>query len=411
MIGEFFTKTIKTVDLIIFVIPASLPRLTDAQKWIFGKVLEIFGKDIKENIVLALTFADGKKPPVLSAIESANVPYIAEYRFNNSAIYSENSGDETSFTRMFWKLGIKGFADLFAKLPSVKTKSLVLTREVIGERRKLETVVQGLRPQIDVGLGKLETARNVIDQVKHSRKLINENKNFNISMDEPHTEKRDLPVGQHTTTCLTCNRTCHANCAYANNSDKRSCSAMRADGHCAVCPQNCWWDVHANVAYEYIYSVKKKTVRSETLFAQYTKATSDKTKFQQVLEGLINEFVSLQQNILDQMGVVYQCLNRLREIALVDSPLSVADYIQQLILSEQAEKKAGWESRVASLHEFKKQQQFLKDLGQPGFDPFKKQKEELTKMLSQVLDETPTTTTPSSSQSSSSGWFGWLLGR
>ena len=70
-----------------------------------------------------LTFCDGKEPEAIKALKKEGsildkiIPHIKGnlyYKFNNSAIYSDDINDE--FTQMFWKLGMKSFKDFFKHL-------------------------------------------------------------------------------------------------------------------------------------------------------------------------------------------------------------------------------------------------------------------------------------------------------
>ncbi|XP_016115442.1 uncharacterized protein [Sinocyclocheilus grahami] len=62
------------IDAVCLVVQASLVRLSANQKYIFDSVLSIFGKDIAENIIFLVTFADGKHVPALEAIKAADLP-------------------------------------------------------------------------------------------------------------------------------------------------------------------------------------------------------------------------------------------------------------------------------------------------------------------------------------------------
>jgi hypothetical protein len=41
-----------------------------------------------------VTFADGQKPPVMSAIEGAKIPHSGFFKFNNSALFAETNDDD-----------------------------------------------------------------------------------------------------------------------------------------------------------------------------------------------------------------------------------------------------------------------------------------------------------------------------
>ena len=138
-----------------FVTQAPLARLTPTQQYVFDAILSVFGKDVADNIFLMITFADGKKPPVVDAVKAANVPYQAFFKFNNSALFASKFEDD-EFDNMFWKMGTNSFKEFFRQFSTAKTQSLQQTREVIQEREKLETIIQGLQPQIKAGLNKID---------------------------------------------------------------------------------------------------------------------------------------------------------------------------------------------------------------------------------------------------------------
>ena len=49
---------------------------------------------------------------------------------------------------MFWKMGLKSFKSFFANFTKVESVSLLLTREVLEERQKLEANIQGLQTKV-----------------------------------------------------------------------------------------------------------------------------------------------------------------------------------------------------------------------------------------------------------------------
>lgn len=120
------------IDAICFIAQAGNPRLTPTQKFVFDRILAMFGKDIKKNILVLFTFADGQKPQALSAMREAGILENESnfFKFNNSALYVANSGeeDEDNFYRLFWRMGFKSFEKFFHELAVMEPKSLVLTK-------------------------------------------------------------------------------------------------------------------------------------------------------------------------------------------------------------------------------------------------------------------------------------------
>ncbi|XP_062910819.1 uncharacterized protein LOC134349826 isoform X2 [Mobula hypostoma] len=216
-IREFFTSPqgIDQIDAMCFVAQASLARLTQTQKYVFDSILSIFGKDIAENIQILVTFADGKRPPVLETLKVAEVPCPKDkngvpvhFKFNNSVIFaqcpapgnatnkrSDDSGeeeDDDNFDAMFWKMGTNSMKKFFRALNTMEPRSLVLTEEVLRERKQLEAAMKGLQDQIQVGLTKLEELKKTKQVLEKHQNKLDENKDFEFEVDVTHTKKEDL---------------------------------------------------------------------------------------------------------------------------------------------------------------------------------------------------------------------------
>ena len=140
-IADTFMNKLNTINAICFVAQSSNARLTINQKYIFTSILDLFGKDVQENFVAMLTFCDGKEPRIIDALQEKGsifdkiIPHIKGnwyYKFNNSAIYSDDINDE--FTQMFWKLGMKSFQGFIDQLIKIPRKSLTQSKEVLKER-------------------------------------------------------------------------------------------------------------------------------------------------------------------------------------------------------------------------------------------------------------------------------------
>ncbi len=55
---------------------------------------------------MMVTFADGQKPPVITAVEEAKIPHSAFFKFNNSALFADIEGGDDNIDKMFWRMGI-----------------------------------------------------------------------------------------------------------------------------------------------------------------------------------------------------------------------------------------------------------------------------------------------------------------
>ncbi|XP_048825996.1 uncharacterized protein LOC125704467 isoform X2 [Brienomyrus brachyistius] len=378
-IRTFFTSDsgISAIDAVCFVTQASLARLTPAQKYVFDSILSIFGKDIADNIQMLVTFADGQKPPVLEAINMSGVPcpktkngIPVHFKFNNSALFADNSNSVNSddeneedgddnFDKMFWRMGVKSMKKFFVSLTcmkTVKTKSLRLTTEVLKERKKLETAVTGLQPQIRAGLAKLDEIKRTQQIIQEHEAEINTNKNFEFEVEVTKPVQVSIKgSGQYITNCQQCFVTCHYPCTISDDKDKARCAAMNSKGNCTVCAGKCRWYVHFNQKYRWEYKKVKERRTSEELKAKYEQAFGKKISAEEIIKTQEEEIQYLQDIVLQLMETSQRCLARLQEIALKPNPLSTPEYIDLLIKSEKAEAKPGFLQRIQSLEAMKEQ--------------------------------------------------------
>lgn len=364
-IRKFFTTQkngIDHLDGIGFVVKNSDTRLEGSKKYIFDKILSIFGKDIENNIFMMVNFADGERPPVVDTLQKAGIKYSDLFTFNNSALFSKNDNPQDRSYRvgkMFWDLGFESFTSFFSEFEKLQSVSLIITREVLNERKHLETVVDGLLPQIQRAqneLNRLLQIENIVDQHKVE---VNANKNFTQTITVPKSRRENTRTGQYVTNCRNCNHTCHKNCAFNDDSDKFCCSAMKYAGnaekaYCGVCPGRCSWRSHVNNDFYYESYEEVEVITLKDLKDKFDTASANKTQAERILEGVNRDLEKECEKILTMTRQVQKSLYRLDEIALKPNPLTELDYYDLQIESLKSEKKLGWEERVAFYKEARK---------------------------------------------------------
>ncbi|XP_072331283.1 uncharacterized protein [Scyliorhinus torazame] len=394
-IREFFTSPegVDHIDAVCFVAQASLARLTQTQKYIFDSILSIFGKDIAENFQILVTFADRQVPPVLEAINVAEVPcpkdkkgFPAHFKFNNSAVFAQSSTSGNSANKMspdgsdeeeeeedgdnmngmFWKMGSNSMKKFFTALNKMETKSLLLTKEVLRERQQLEAAIAGLQPQITAGLTKLQEIRKTQQALNQHQVDIDVNKDFEYEVEVTFLEERDISgSSNYANNCQKCRITCHYPCTFAYYF-KRLCSAMTWSGYCTVCPNKCKSSDHCHQKYRFVYKTRKEKRTYSELKEKYERVSGEKMSQQRILEKLQQEFADVQAAVLELIEKSSQSILRLEEIALRPNPLSTPVYIDLLIQSEKEEAKPGFIERIQSLNEVKKQAQFIASFQERG---------------------------------------------
>ncbi|XP_063049359.1 uncharacterized protein LOC134443526 [Engraulis encrasicolus] len=360
-IRQFFTNKdgIDAIDAVCFVVQAALARLTHTQRYIFEAILSVFGKNIASNIITLVTFADGKSPPVLEAIKEAKIPCATQkdgtpvhFKFNNSVLFANNTAgsDDEDFDYMFWKMGKASMNKFFTHLGMMETQSLMLTKQVLEERKQLEATVQGVQPLIRQGLATMEEIRSTQAILEENKAQIQANKNFQWSQPVPTPVRINIPSGTFITNCHGCNFTCHYPCQIPNDADKSRCGAM-SNGKCTVCPGGCVWCLHHNMTYRWDTITVTQTTTFYDLKSKYEEAMGEKMNQEQIMVKLEEEYNQVQAKVLEMMETLTKCLKRLKAIALRSDPLSTPDYIDLMIESEKQQAKPGWQQRIKELQE------------------------------------------------------------
>jgi DNA replication protein DnaC len=339
-----------------FVVQASNSRLTPMQLYVFNSILSIFGRDVKDNIFVIITFCDAEKPIVLSALKEASIPFTGKgFKFNNSALFAhkessnredaddDNDDDDDYFNSSFFNMGMRSFKQFFKQFEKAEPKSFPQTKE----RKQLEILIKGLRVQIVYGIGKLIELKQEQEALSQHQADVEANQNFTYKVTVTKYVQRNTKV--RVTNCVVCNHTCHYNCVY--NRDKYNCKVFQKEGQCTVCPGKCHHRMHVNQPFYYESEQREEERTYEDLKARYDYATSKYSKSELVLNGLDSELTKVQEEVVATVKQAHKTLQRLEEIALNPDPLSETDYIKLCIEAEKREAKPGWEERALYFEE------------------------------------------------------------
>lgn len=344
------------IDAMCFVSKAPDARLTAHQRYIFNKVMSMFGKDIEPNICTLISFADGAKPPVIASLQESKLPFGKTFKFNNSALFAENTRDaDISLSQMFWETGTKSFEKFFEHINSLETKSLRQTKDVLKQREELKSIVNCIQPHITAGLSQLLELRKEKTILEKYKSEIKENENFQYTAMENVQKKVGVQPGCHVTNCSICNVTCHGNCHVSDDDKKRACCVMdEKTGLCKVCPLMCSWDKHKSSEYHITYVTFPVTVTYAERKKKFEAAQDKKLTLEQYIEELNDNTRALYEQIKTMMTEMKKCLSDLNEKALQNNPMSEVDYIDLLIETEIRENQPGALMRIKMLKNMKK---------------------------------------------------------
>ena len=217
-------------------VKTNITRWTYYNKYIFDKIQELFGKNVKDRFFLMCTFSDGQKPLVIEVLEDKFL-YEKYFCFNNSALYSQQNTNNANI-KYFWKLGmdnLKNFLDLIItnNLPPV---SLDLTKRVISIRISLFENVKDFQKRVNEGIKISEKYKELIETKKRYQKIIDENANFKVK--QIIKIQRTIKLDKAYQFCINCSRMYCRNCEWPKNEHYSRCHHYN-NGKCNGCPGHC----------------------------------------------------------------------------------------------------------------------------------------------------------------------------
>ncbi|XP_063049092.1 uncharacterized protein LOC134443085 [Engraulis encrasicolus] len=335
------------VDAIGIVVKSTETVLTDRKHYIYDSVQSLFGKNIKDNIVMFITHAeDMSHIRVFATTEKAKVPVPKnEQNQPHHFLYDNFQSDrrqakqkETYNSK--WDLGEKSTHELLDHLKGLKTQSLKITEKVLSDRMKLNENVQDIRKNIAENkdkLSQLEEAENDLHELEDSQV-------FRETVTESYKEKVDIPEGSWWTTydatcCPVCEETCHDECW--GISGVKGCKVME-NGRCTKCTGLCPSQQHVKERKKYVWRTRDVLQNNKEYYKEH-KAKSDMKK-QKEDEVRVNE--EALSTFLDE---AYKNITDLKLNALKDG--SAVTYVHVKFLTE-IMKETGNTERVGELQQW-----------------------------------------------------------
>ncbi len=339
------------LDGVGIVLQASTTRLTPTQQYIFDSILKIFGKDVSSKIILMTTFTDSEDPPVLSAVETAKIPYQSIFKFNNSALFAKPTSSEFG-----WNLGMDSFSALFNKFGQSDPVSICLTKTVLMERQHLEALLQGLQDRIATGLDRVNELSKEETILKEHETEMQENENFTYEVNITSRKQVPLHSSGKALNCRKCFFTCYYPCD-KEEGDQFNCAVMNERGSsnatCNVCSFKCSWEDHIVQCFRYEPGAEIELRTKADLKVRYEIAKDKYEEVKEIIKRLEEDLSRMQQDAVKMIQKARECKERLNKIALKPERLTELEYVNLLILTERNEKKYGYLERIKALEELK----------------------------------------------------------
>lgn len=373
-VKDFLDDGDKDIHAIGFVVKSDSIRLTAPQKYVHKSILEMFSKDIKDKIFIMATFNDNANPnttpEVMGALNENSIPYKECFSFNYSVTYNDPA---QGLTKVFWDMNYLSTFNFFKFLHLTEASALQLSRDVLIERERLESILNGIYPKMQDALSKIDTLQKEETLLNKKQSEIIASKDYSYKVKVTKQRKVNLKDGTFVTNCLVCNVTCHYPCRITKDGQKYKCTAMDKGGKdnakCNICPKKCPWGKHINNQYYFKSYTEEETRTSEELLKRYKVAKDDKDAVERVIEGLHDDLADLSKSVYCDIREVRRCIGTLNEKALKPhNSMTEVQYIDLLIESENQEKKPGFGDRITSYKKMKKKAQLLSKLTDEQID-------------------------------------------
>ena len=369
-IQKLFNENINEINAICFILKSTSIKLTYYQNYVYGRLLDIFGENLKENIIFLLTFCDSGLPNILEPLKSNESPFkeLIEtrtglgwyYKFNNCSFYESNREDEKN--KLFWKLGIKNFEELLSKLKVLPKINLSLTKEVLRDRELLEGKVNILKSKQKNVINKVEEIKTLIERISKLKKQVNDSRGYEYKIKVPKLIKYSEDPNFKSITCVKCNLTCHAHCNIFDNEEVKKCHIMDSNGYCKMCPQKCEWNYHKCLDYILEMRMEEEIQTIEHLKSFHLDAKNNLAKVKQLFIEEKDKLNNLFSDCVQNQQLIYIDSQRLQTKSLKKTFKSEEEYFKKSIEAEKSEPKSGWENRIKMLESLKENKNLLSEI-------------------------------------------------
>ena len=378
------------INAVAFVMPANASRLSPTMKYIFDSIISLFGKNLKENLILVATHGTTKPKHAIEALKEYNIKIRNSYHFENAEVLKTKYNDNAQCRKnIVWSSTMKMFKDLSGDLSKMSQKSVSQTQEVLDERERIKLHVANLRMDINDGIKVLEQFKKELNYLTERGDGPQCNTTPIISYIENKRIEDD--TGQLHNNCERCQVTCHVGC---QESDPVHCIVMeRRNGEaaCTICINKCSWHFHSLQPLRNGRIATEKLANKEDIENRYVH-TGKKLTRNELCQNLKNDFESVSIRVKASISKIDQALTRLNKIALLSWPKTQVDYIDKLMIVERQQMKEGYIDRLQLLDALKQEAKHLQSIDSGKYDPFGQYRELLDEVIQTGCDATKTST-------------------
>lgn len=323
-IKEVLEGEIHHLDAILIVVSYTTTSLDDVQRHIFTKIVNMFGKDITQNVFVAITHFEGYSTKnIRQVLTKADVPCTSIFKFNNSNVLSKRKESNQSKEEEIWSNRSDNFDDLFEELNTTPNTEVQLSVEVMRIRINIDNHLSLFKEHLNelaraIANYKASGYKKVLKKIEEEGP---ENKRLSRYYDKVPTIIRPKYFFK-STNCKKCESTCRQGSLFSG-------SKVISSGKCNVC--HCGESSHQREHSTYEIKYEKQLVCGK-----------DAVDNRQIR---VNEMLSLKCTLF----AISNLITELNQKALAKNSVDLSGIVQGYIINEESKRRDGFETKVQIL--------------------------------------------------------------
>ena len=362
MVSKCLEDIVTKVRAIFFVMKSSETRNTSSQKFIFNKVFELFGKDIFNNIYFVLTHKVGDGSDALEVLSQVTCEYpwynLKKTVLVNNGYNFHDPRKSPNFSKDYNDT-VAIYKNFFSQLSCLQDVSTGSSREVLKERRFLDSNIVLLKASLESCVNQMGGIKNNIEKLIRCQNVMTLNNNSEIEVEVPKLEKIETP--SNITNCWKCYSSCHVNCQIPQTEKKRDCNAMDSNGYCMKCREKCLWSDHVNDHFIWKKIMVKEVQTYKEMKEQYSSAQQEAKNADDIIRGMIKKLFEEFESGYITIGQIIKSYKKLEKTALMPQKFDSKAFVEELIREENRKKTVNFATRVNALKKYLQNIDLLED--------------------------------------------------
>ena len=320
----FNGSEIENLNAVCLIFKANQTRATERLELIMNKLFSLFGKEIKNNIIIIFTFADNfKNIEGVNTLKNkdgifykilGNIDQLPFFAFNSIAYFS---GEKDLFKKIY-ENNTKNFGSLLKYIFSLNRISLESTKKVINNRMLIKNNITNLCDKLRDIMNELNAATNNQMRLYNWQRELKENAECKVGLipyqvNEPYDDivcrEVNCDYGWFVLYCKTCSRVCHKKCKGAKegwHSTEYGCKIISTFGHkCSECGCH-----DSNHRFKNCYTIKETVTKTRPIIKYKIDENAQQTEEQKkkIREEINKKIEEGNKELLERNKIIHDSL-------------------------------------------------------------------------------------------------------